>query len=142
MINVWIALPVAVVDEIADERKGVVKHGQKKLEAFAAQEVKTLKDAIDFPEFARKRPVIAGKRTALQSVYVNEESEIDELEKGGATILGAWNWDGSQVRKPVPDLKRYMPPKLEQRGEETVEVDDEEVRDLNLKYGQTERNFG
>lgn len=126
MINVFIAVRVQDYDGRADrDAPGRVR---KALRETGSED----------PQLARKR--VAGR--CLQSVYVDTEDEIEQLRAGGAVILGAWDWEGRQVVKPHPSLRRYMPPRMEQDGDKSVEIDDEQIRDVNLRFGQKERDFG
>jgi hypothetical protein len=144
-VNVWIAQTQAIRAEVASVKGGAtakdtIKGARAEQRAYAEVASK-IADKVDGLFSA---PTIKTKVMQLESLYLDSVDEIAVLEKGGATILGAWNWDGSQVEgyPPHADIGKYMPARYEtdEKGD-TVEIVDETPRDVVLTWGQGERQF-
>lgn len=145
MINVWIAQTAAVKAEVESVQSGAtakdtIKGTRAEQRAYAGIASK-IADKVDGLFSA---PTIKAKVMQLESLYVDSMDDIAALEKGGATVLGAWNFDGSQVDgyPPHADIGKFMPARYEtdEKGD-TTEIVDETPRDVVLVWGWGERQF-
>jgi hypothetical protein len=149
-INLWVSIPEETIEEVKLERL------ESGLELISMKGDRVL--AIDTKEAylrdtqqmeLRKVPVIESKRRKLLDLYFPESEFPEKLaaiqKDPDAQIIGAWYWDG----KPVEGItfqrdlaKEFMPARIEvdERGE-VVTVDDQEVRQIVLVYGQQPRQF-
>ena len=145
MINAWIAQTAAVKSEVESVRGGATAKdtikGTRAEQRAYAEVASKVADKVDGLFSA---PTIKTKVMQLESLYLDSVDEIAALEKGGATILGAWNFDGSQVEgyPPHADIGKYMPARYEtdEKGD-TTEIVDETPRDVVLVWGWGERQF-
>lgn len=141
MINVWLA----VRPTIKAEAKGLREAPRKGDEALTDDQARLFGKGVGDVATMMRRPRLDGLVRELESLYVDSIADIEELVKGGAIVLGAWNWDGSRLPEyPLhPRLNSFMPPRFQtNEKEETEEVEDDTLRDVNLVWGQGERDFG
>jgi hypothetical protein len=160
MINVWVGQSQALKAEVeaikleaSPERvKGEIK---EKVAKIVPKEIKgTAREREDYVRLASKiadktdglfrAPRIKAKAMSLESLYVDSVDEIAALQKGGATILGAWHWSGEQVEgyPPHKDIGKFMPPRYEtDENGDTTEIVDETPRDIVCVWGQSPREF-
>ena len=145
MINAWIAQTQAIKAEVESVKGGAtakdaIKGTRAEQRAYAEVAGK-IADRVDG---LFRAPTIKTKKMTLESLYLDSVDEIAALEKGGATILGAWDWSGAQVEgyPPHADIGKFMPARFEtdEKGDVT-EIVDETVRDIVLCWGQSERSF-
>ena len=145
MINVWISQSQAIKAEVESVKSGAtakdtIKGTRAEQRAYADVASK-IADKVDGLFSA---PTIATKVMTLESLYLDSVDEIAALQKGGAVILGAWNWDGSQVEgyPPHADIGKYMPARYEtDENGDTTEIVDETPRDIVTVWGQSPRQF-
>ena len=144
-INVWIAQTAAVKSEVESVKGGVVGKniitGTKAEQRAYAEVASKIADKVDG---LFRAPKIKTKVMQLESLYLDSVDEIAVLEKGGATILGAWDWNGSQVEgyPPHADLIQYMPVRktYDKDGVETGTLPPV-LEDSVLVWGQAPRQF-
>ena len=162
-VNVWISQPTALkaeVEAIKLEASPVAElavEGKIKEEAakIVPVEIKgTAKEKADYVRLASKiadkvdglfkSPTIKAQAMTLESLYLDSVDDIEKLVKGGATILGAWDWNGTQVEgyPPHKDLIQYMPIRktYDDEGNETGELEPV-LEDSVLCWGQSPRQF-
>jgi hypothetical protein len=149
-INLWVSIPEETIEEVKLERL------ESGLELISMKGDRVL--AIDTKEAylrdtqqmeLRKVPVIESKRRKLLDLYFTDAEFPEKLasiqKDPDAQIIGAWYWDGKPVEGIVFQrelAKQFMPARIEvdERGE-VVTVDDQEVRQIVLVYGQQPRQF-
>jgi len=144
-LNVWIAQSQAVKAEVESVKSGATAKdaikGTRAEQRAYAEVASKIADKVDG---LFRAPTIKAKQMVMESLYLDSIDEIAALEKGGATILGAWNFDGSQVEgyPPHADIGKYMPARFEtdEKGD-TVEIVDETPRDVVIVWGWGERQF-
>ena len=128
-----------VKEEVVKEEKPV-KGTQLERKEYA----KLVSKLADKTEGLFSSPTIDAKTMTLESLYVESVDEIAALEKGGAVILGAWDWNGTQVEgyPPHADLIQYMPIRktYDDEGNETGELEPV-LEDSVLVWGQGPRQF-
>jgi hypothetical protein len=156
MINLWVSVPEETVEAVKLERlesgleliSGDMKGGKKGDRVLATDTKEAyLRDTQQME--LRKVPVIEQRRRKLLDLYFTDAEFPEKLasiqKDPDAQVIGAWYWDG----KPVEGItfqrelaKQFMPPRVEvdERGE-VVTVDDQELRQVVLVYGQKPRQF-
>jgi hypothetical protein len=163
MINLWVSVPEETVEAVKLERVSLESSIQfgldidsrlapiewdKKDNALSADTKEAyLRDTQQME--LRKVPVIEQRRRKLLDLYFTDAEFPEKLasiqKDPDAQVIGAWYWDG----KPVDGIrfqrelaKEFMPPRVEvdERGE-VVTVDDQELRQIVLVYGQKPRQF-
>jgi hypothetical protein len=143
-INVWIAQPEALKAEAEalrvnpDGARAEVKGTKAEAIEYAVQAAKIADKTDGFFRTA----TVAAKAQILESVYVDTVDDIASLEKGGAIILGAWDWNGTRVRDLHASLVDFMPIRktYDRNGVETGSLPPT-IEDVVLVYGQTPRVF-
>ena len=145
MINVWVGQTAAVKAEVESVKGGATAKdtikGTRAEQRAYAEVASKIADKVDGLFSA---PTIKTKVMTLESLYLDSVDEIAALEKGGAVILGAWDWSGTQVEgyPPHEDLIQYMPIRktYDEEGNETGELDPV-LEDSVLVWGQAPRQF-
>ena len=145
-INVWISQTAAVKAEVESVKSGVVGKdiitGTKAEQKEYAMVASKIADKVDGLFSA---PTIATKVMPLESLYLDSVDEIAALQKGGATILGVWNMDGSRIKDyPLHETLIDFMPRREVRDEEgnVIETLEPVYEDVVLVWGaQSPREF-
>ena len=145
MINAWIAQSQAVKAEVESVRGGATAKdtikGTRAEQRAYAEVASKIADKVDG---LFRAPTIKARQMVMESLCLDSVDEIAALQKGGATILGAWSWDGTQVEgyPPHADIGKYMPARYEtdEKGD-TIEIIDETPRDVVIVWGQSPRQF-
>lgn len=141
IINYWVAVDETIHQDIMDYYDDPDNYAGSTPEAHIVELTKGLHDpkaAINlFKPYNGQR---------LYSTYVSTREVYDMLLDAYPTTLelGAWNLDGSRVNSLHPDLINFMPDVFVIDDAETFEGHFElaqELKDINLLFGQSSREF-
>lgn len=114
-----------------------------------------IKDAIEsHPDsnhisVSTKRDTFGGKQWEMFSIYTKDITSLMVAVEGifptpnNALVLGAWEWDGTQIEASHPRGKNFMPDDVEydEDGVETGRTSATGLKQVNLLAGQSPRTF-
>ena len=157
-VNVWIAMSQQALNEYKDARL-LKKDYTGPMDALTFDTLHRMADTDNVQAMFKRVPA-DGKEYTLFSLYLPASAEaktrIDHIAEqwlGHFIVIGAWNWDGTQVEiagqivYPVhAQAWRLMPDVIEydvggNETSRTAATSNSDLRDINLLQGQSPRDF-